>query len=501
MQRKDLLQDQINNRITSDAVKLMSYDIYFVWHPRKEMTAVDYLNRVAKNSREDHDKWEKIPPPLAADASACPIGAVEPGTQIDIDAEQRADPICAYIMAWLSKSKTEAELRAMLMGMPTLARERIVAHRGSDSDFNAFEIEAGRLFYKDKDKLLTVMPLVLRERTLIAHHNSTMGGHRGRTATLEMIKRHYFWIGMSNDVKNYVRACDTCTQGKTPKKLYAGLRPLEKKRPFERTQIDFLEPTTPSKRGYKYVLTVVCVDSGKTKLFKFKTRSGLMVARKLLTKVMLQGVVPLILHSDNAPEFIHGIVEKINILLGIKGVSGTPYKPSVQGKVENRNKTVMTLLSWMCNDAKDDWDLHLGFVEAAIWKSVNAATGMSPAFYETGFDPISPFDCQIGLRPSDKSLEFEQWKRNLDLSRAWAMQHLALSADEMREQYDAGKKPHKLEAGQEVFVFWPKKGKLERQWHGPYVLERFLLTLGASAPPLWRTRTICWTDSRCTWTD
>ena len=49
------------------------------------------------------------------------------------------------------------------------------------------------------------------------------------TATLEVIKRHYFWIGMSNDVKNYVRACDTCTQGKTPKKLYAGLRPLEKK--------------------------------------------------------------------------------------------------------------------------------------------------------------------------------------------------------------------------------------------------------------------------------
>ena len=128
----------------------------------------------------------------------------------------------------------------------------------------------------------------------------------------------------------------------------------------------------------------------------------------------------------------------------------------------------------MCNDAKDDWDLHLSFVEAAIWKSVNAATGLSPAFYETGFDPLTPFDCQIGLRPVDKSMEFEQWKRNLDVSRAWAMQHLQLSAEEMRAQYDAGKKPHKLEEGQEVFVFWPKKGKLERQWHGPYVLERFI---------------------------
>ena len=474
MQRKNLLQDQINNRITSDAVKLMSYDLYFVWHPRVEMTAVDYLNRKATLSGEDHDKWEKVPPPLSTEINACPIGAVEPGTTIDIDAEQSTDPICTYIMAWLTKSKTEEELRAMLMGMPTLARERIVAHRGNDGDFNAFEMEAGRLLYRDKDKLLTVMPMMLRDRVLTAFHNSVIGGHRGRKATLEAIKKRLFWIGMSQDVKNYLRACDTCTQGKTPKKLYSGLHPIQKKRSFERIQIDFMEPTTPSKRGYRYILTVVCVDSGKTKLFKFKTRSGLMVARKLLTKIMLQGVVPSILHSDNAPEFIHGVVEKINILLGIKGVSGTPYKPSVQGKVENRNKTVATLLSWMCNDAKDDWDLHLGFVEGAIWKSVNTATGLSPAFYETGFDPITPFDCQIGLRPEDKSLEFEQWKTNLDLARGWAMQHLELSGEEMRGQYDAGKKPHKLEAGQEVFVFWPKKGKLEKQWHGPYVLERFI---------------------------
>jgi hypothetical protein len=474
MQRKNLLQEQINNRLTSDAVKLMSYDLYFVWHPREELTAVDYLNRVATFSREDHEKWEKVPPPICTDTIACPVGAVEPGTTIDIDAEQSADPICAYIKAWLMKSKTEVELRAMLMGLPTLARERIVAHKGSDGNFSAFEMEAGRLFYRDKDRLLTVMPMVLRDRVLIGYHNSFMGGHRGRKATLEAIKKRLFWIGMSKDVKDYVRACDTCTQGKTPKKLYSGLHPLEKKRPFERTQIDFMEPTTPSKRGYRYILTVVCVDSGKTKLFKFKSRSGLMVARKLLTKIMLQGVVPSILHSDNAPEFIYGIVEKINMLLGIKGISGTPYKPSVQGKVENRNKTVGTLLTWMCNDAKDDWDLHLGFVEAAIWKSVNTATGLSPAFYETGFDPITPFDCQIGLRPEDKSMEFEQWKKNLDVTRAWAMQHLALSAEEMRGQYDAGKKPHKLEAGQEVFVFWPKKGKLERQWHGPYVLERFI---------------------------
>jgi hypothetical protein len=357
--------------------------------------------------------------------------------------------------------------------MPDKARERIVAHRSLDSDFNAYELDADRLFYKDKDKLLVEIPLTLRDRVMTAYHNSFMGGHRGRKATLEAIKTNLHWIGMSTDVRDYLRACDTCLTGKTPKKKYGGLHPIIKRRPFERMQMDFMEPTTPSKNGYRYILAFVCVESGKLKCYKMRSRSSLGVAGKLL-KIILTGVSPSIIHSDNAPEFIYGVVEKLNKLLGVKGISGSPYKPSVQGAVENRNKTIATLLTWMCNSVKDDWDQHLSFVEFAAWRSVNASTGRTPMFYETGFDPITPFDCQMGVRPDDKAPEFEAWKRKLDVVRSWGMQHQALAADEMANQYDSNKKPHKLEAGQEVFVFWPKKGKLERQWHGPYILERLI---------------------------
>jgi hypothetical protein len=99
-------------------------------------------------------------------------------------------------------------------------------------------------------------------------------------------------------------------------------------------------------------------------------------------------------------------------------------------------------------------------------------------YFETGFDPITPFDCQIGVRPEDDNVEFETWKKSLDVARAFSMQNQALAADEMKLQYDAGKKPHKLAVGQEVFVFWPKRGKLERQWHGPYILESFVDVAG-----------------------
>jgi hypothetical protein len=100
------------------------------------------------------------------------------------------------------------------------------------------------------------------------------------------------------------------------------------------------------------------------------------------------------------------VIKKVNKLLGVKGISGTPYKPAVQGAVENRNKTIVALLSWMCNSMKDDWDQHLHFVEFATCRSVNASTGMTPMFYETEFDPITPFDCHIGVLPDDKAPEF-----------------------------------------------------------------------------------------------
>ena len=219
MQRRHLLQDQINNRILSDASKLLGFDLEFIWHPREELADVDYLNRHAMWTKEDHELCEFIPSPLHGidKPTACPIGALAPGSQIDIDAEQLVDPICVYIKASLEGSKTEAGLKSLIMSMPEKARARIVTHKSIDSSFSAFEIIAGRLMYKDRDACLVVIPMTLRDRVLTAYHNSFFGGHCGRKATLANIKTRLLWIGMSQDIKDFVHACDTCTMGKAPK--------------------------------------------------------------------------------------------------------------------------------------------------------------------------------------------------------------------------------------------------------------------------------------------
>ena len=66
----------------------------------------------------------------------------------------------------------------------------------------------GLLFYQghyyipdDRDLLLKVM---------WQHHDSNTAGHPGHLKTLELIKRSYWWPGMSVFVKNFVAGCAVC---------------------------------------------------------------------------------------------------------------------------------------------------------------------------------------------------------------------------------------------------------------------------------------------------
>ena len=124
----------------------------------------------------------------------------------------------------------------------------------------------------------------------------------------------------------------------------------------------------------------------------------------------------------------------------------------------------------MCNSAMDDWDKQLHWVEGAFYRSVFAATGMTPMFYETGFDPVIPFDQAPEFRPGGNET-IQEWGMRLDASRAFARSNTELSADEMKQRFDKGKKPHQIEANKEVYAFWPKRGKLEKRWHGPFVVD------------------------------
>jgi len=216
------------------------------------------------------------------------------------------------------------------------------------------------------------------------------------------------------------------------------------------------------------------VVSGKMKLFALPDRSGVTVARILLHHVLLEGHTPAEIQCDNAKEFVAGMVRAVNDMLGVATANGTPWTPSVNGAVERSNHTIARLLQGMCNSVGDDWDLKLPFVQHAMNVSVFATTGVSPLFYETGFDAVGPFDSQFTAPPQQDAKLFTTWRDDLNLARAWAQQHREDQRTYMAQYYDARRPSQDFAVGDKVWVNFPSGGKLAIKNHGPYFIKRFL---------------------------
>ena len=103
-------------------------------------------------------------------------------------------------------------------------RDAVVAKRdGLDPHFS---IQDELLLLKGRCYILD--DIVLKNMILHDNHDSKIAGHFGIYKTLERLKHNYNWHRMEEDVKDYVRACDTCQRDKPSRhRRYGQLEPLE----------------------------------------------------------------------------------------------------------------------------------------------------------------------------------------------------------------------------------------------------------------------------------
>jgi len=73
-------------------------------------------------------------------------------------------------------------------------------------------LEDGLLFFKDR--CFIPADEDLRQNITTRYYDSLPGGHPGHLKTLELIRRNYWWPGMTIFVKNYIASCAICQQMK-----------------------------------------------------------------------------------------------------------------------------------------------------------------------------------------------------------------------------------------------------------------------------------------------
>ena len=85
------------------------------------------------------------------------------------------------------------------------------------------------------------------------------GCHLGEAVTLHSLERRYFWIGMSESVRWFLKHCIVCQSSKTsrrPSRWPLISLPLPS-RPGEMVTFDILGPLPLTARGNKYIFLVV----------------------------------------------------------------------------------------------------------------------------------------------------------------------------------------------------------------------------------------------------
>ncbi|GFW23611.1 retrovirus-related Pol polyprotein from transposon 17.6 [Trichonephila clavipes] len=94
--------------------------------------------------------------------------------------------------------------------------------------------------------------------------------------------------------------------------------------------------------------------------------------------------------SDNGPQFISDIFEKLSERLGIRHVKTVLYRPQAN-RTERVNRDLVQMIANYVNEEHDPWDKFLREFAYAIHTAVKETTGENPAELFLGRKLITPF--------------------------------------------------------------------------------------------------------------
>ncbi|SPC61574.1 uncharacterized protein UHOD_11610 [Ustilago sp. UG-2017b] len=218
------------------------------------------------------------------------------------------------------------------------------------------------LTYRDS----VCVPDVDNLRLLIVQdqHNSPSVGHPGRRKTLSLVRRSFFWPGIS---------------------------------PSSMVLIEQLPPSS----DFTAILVVV---NRLTKMATFVPTTNTLDAPEL-AKLFLHHVyskhgLPTSIVSDRGSEFTSHFWRSLSALLGIENHFSSAYHPQSDGQTERVNQVLEQYLRGYSNHLQTNWSDLLPLAEFSYNNAEHASTQLTPFFANYGYHPRFSFDNTDSASPA-----------------------------------------------------------------------------------------------------
>ena len=279
---------------------------------------------------------------------------------------------------------------------------------------------------------------------------------------------------MRHTIQERIRECIPCLRFNIAKRGFDPATAITAAVPFDHIQIDSAVGLIKSKDGMTAFLCIVDVCSSFVILRAIKDTKAATIAA-VLWQIFNDFGFPKVIQSDNGPEYVNRIINKMLTLSGVDHRRITPYHARADGKVERNIGTTMTILRKHLHGAHDNWPAFLPWAQSCINNKITELTGSTPFSLMFG-RKFHPYQDYSSAAPLDMMNELE-WATQQDRMIAVVYPSIAERVSVQKGKMIARlnkRNPSRLRKGDIVMLRRPEAetgnpvGKFEPQYTGPY---------------------------------
>ena len=233
------------------------------------------------------------------------------------------------------------------------------------------------------------------------HWSATLDGchqeaaHQGQRRFTTLMQEHFWWPGMTQDLRNHIKKCGRCRKYKAAPPIVP-MKPLTCSGPGELLHVDFtsIEETVPLKEEpvIRNVLVLQDHFSKYVVAYVVKDQTAHTTAETLRNGYFGLFGAPAYLVSDQGKAFTGHIITHLCDLHGVQKLRTSPYHAQTNGQVECMNQTITRIIGKLEEDKKACWSEHLPELLLAYNATCSAVTGYSPYYLLFGRRSRIPVD-------------------------------------------------------------------------------------------------------------